>query len=95
MSITKQMSRQGSHGSAGDYQADEQAGGLSLPPPEYLPDPGIELMSLMSPASAGGFFTTRATGEAHRRHSQRNKCLSLNGAIGKKRISSMRALSVT
>ena len=26
MSIIKQMSRQGSHGSAGDYQADEQAG---------------------------------------------------------------------
>ena len=64
-----------------------------MPPPEDLPDPGIELTSLMSPASAGGFFTTRATWEAHRRHGQRNKCLSLNGAIGKKRISSMRALS--
>ena len=30
-----------------------------------LPDPGIEPTSLISPALAGGFFTTRATGEAH------------------------------
>ena len=29
-----------------------------------LPHPGIELMSLMSPALAGGFFTTSATWEA-------------------------------
>ena len=33
-------------------------------PPGYLPDPGIEPVSLMSPALAGGFFTTRATWEA-------------------------------
>ena len=30
-----------------------------------LPDPGIEPMSLMSPALVGGFFTTGATWEAH------------------------------
>ena len=30
-----------------------------------LPHPGIEPVSLMSPALAGGFFTTIATGEAH------------------------------
>ena len=29
-------------------------------PPRNLPDPGIELASLMSPALAGGFFTTCA-----------------------------------
>ena len=29
-----------------------------------LSDPGIEFASLMSPALAGGFFTTRATWEA-------------------------------
>ena len=29
-----------------------------------LPDPGIEPMSLMSPALEGGFFTTSATWEA-------------------------------
>ena len=30
-------------------------------PPADLPDPGIESTSLMSPALAGGFFTTSAT----------------------------------
>ena len=37
---------------------------MPCPPPGNLPDPGIEPMSLMSPASAGGFFTTSATWEA-------------------------------
>ena len=31
---------------------------LPCPPPGDLPDPGIKLASLMSPALAGGFFTT-------------------------------------
>ena len=35
--------------------------GLLCPPPGDLPDPGIEPVSLISPALAGGFFTTRAT----------------------------------
>ena len=30
---------------------------VAFPPPEDLPDPGIELASLTSPALAGGFFT--------------------------------------
>ena len=34
--------------------------GLPCPPPADLPDPGIEPRCLMSPALAGGFFTTRA-----------------------------------
>ena len=34
------------------------------PPPGDLPNPGIELSSLMSPALAGEFFTTSATWEA-------------------------------
>ena len=38
--------------------------GLSCPPPGDLPNPGIELTSLMSPALAGRFFTTSATQEA-------------------------------
>ena len=38
---------------------------LSCPPPGHLPDPGIKPASLMSPALAGGFFTTSATWEAH------------------------------
>ena len=34
---------------------------MPCPPPEDLPDPGMEPASLMSPALAGGFFTTSAT----------------------------------
>ena len=37
--------------------------GLLCPPPGDLPDPGIEPVSLMAPALAGGFFTTSATWE--------------------------------
>ena len=37
--------------------------GLLLPPPEGIPDPEIEPMSLMSPALAGRFFTTSAIWE--------------------------------
>ena len=29
----------------------------------YLPDPGIKLMSLVSPALAGGFYTTVPSGK--------------------------------
>ena len=40
--------------------------GLPCPPPGDLPDPGIKTLScLMSPALAGGFFSTCATWEAH------------------------------
>ena len=39
--------------------------GLPRPPPGDLPDPGTEPASLMSPALAGGFFTTSATWEPH------------------------------
>ena len=39
--------------------------GLPCPPPGDLPDPGLESASVMSPALAGGFFTTNATWEAH------------------------------
>ena len=37
---------------------------LVLPPPEDLPNPGIEPPSLMFPTSVGGFFTTNAIWEA-------------------------------
>ena len=37
--------------------------GVPFPRPGHLPDPGIEPKSLMSPALAGGFFTTSATWE--------------------------------
>ena len=38
--------------------------GLTCPPPGDLPSPGIKLVSLVSPALAGGFFATSATCEA-------------------------------
>ena len=37
--------------------------GLPFPTPEDLPYPGIEPMSLASPKSAGGFFTTTSPGK--------------------------------
>ena len=38
--------------------------GLLCPPPGDLPDPGIETESLVSPALAGGFFTTSVAWKA-------------------------------
>ena len=38
--------------------------GVGCHPPGYLPDPGIEPVSLRSPALAGRFFTTCDTWEA-------------------------------
>ena len=37
---------------------------VPFPTPGNLPDPGIELTSLLSPALAGGFFATSATCQA-------------------------------
>ena len=46
------------------FPRQEYWNGLPFPSPGDLPDPEIEPMSLMSPALAGGFFTTSATWEA-------------------------------
>ena len=46
------------------FSRQEYWSGLPCPPPGYLPDPGVELTSLMSPALGGVFFTTSATWEA-------------------------------
>ena len=43
------------------FSRQEYWSGFPFPPPGDLPDPGIELASLMSPVLAGGFFTTSAT----------------------------------
>ena len=43
------------------FSRQEYWSGLPCPPPWDVPDPGIEPTSLMSPASSGMFFTTRAT----------------------------------
>ena len=43
-----------------EFARQEYWSGLPFPSPGDLPNLGIELMSLMSPALAGGFFTTAA-----------------------------------
>ena len=42
----------------------EYWGGLPFPIPGDLPDPGIKPVSLISPALAGGFFTTTLPGKS-------------------------------
>ena len=39
----------------------EYWGGLPCSPPGYLPNPGVKPPCRMSPALAGGFFTTSST----------------------------------
>ena len=46
------------------FSRQEYQSGLPCPTPGDLPYPGIEPVSLVSPALAGGFFTTRPTWEA-------------------------------
>ena len=46
------------------FSRKEYWSGLPCPPPGNLPDPGVELASLMSPALVGRFFTTSTTWEA-------------------------------
>ena len=46
------------------FSRQEYWSGLPCPPSGNLPDPGIKLMSLMSPALADWFFTTSTTWEA-------------------------------
>ena len=47
------------------FSRQEYSGGLLCPPPGDLTDQGMELVSLMSPALAGRFFTTSATWKAY------------------------------
>ena len=49
-----------------EFSRQEYWSGLPCPPPGDLPNLGIEPTSLVSPALAGGFFTTSATWEALR-----------------------------
>ena len=48
-----------------EFSRQEYWSGLPFPSARDLPDPGIELVSLVSPALAGGLFTSGAIGEAH------------------------------
>ena len=45
------------------FSRQEYRSGLPFPPPRDLPDPGIEPVSLVSPALAGRFFTTALPGK--------------------------------
>ena len=46
-----------------EFARQEYCSGLSFPPPWDLSNPGIEPESLVSPALAGGFFTTVPPGK--------------------------------
>ena len=46
------------------FSRQEYWSGLAFPTPGDLPDPGIKLASLASPALAGGFFTTAPPGSS-------------------------------
>ena len=45
------------------FPRQEYQSGLPFPPPGDLPNPGIEPVSLVSPAFAGGFFTSVLPGK--------------------------------
>ena len=61
------------------FSRQEYQNGLPFPPLGNLPDPGIELASLASPALAGGFFTTEPPGKA--RYLPHKSKLNLNGSV--------------
>ena len=46
------------------FSREEYGSGLPFPSPGDLPNPGVEPVSLESPALAGSLFTTSATWEA-------------------------------
>ena len=48
------------------FPRQEYWSGLPFPPPVYLPDPGIEPTSPVSPAMVGRFFTTEPPGNLWR-----------------------------
>ena len=67
------------------FSRHEYWSGLPFPSPRDFPDPGIEPMSLESPALAGGFFTTSATWEAQRVDSTEGKEKEkVGGLLGEK-----------
>ena len=61
------------------FSRQEYWSGLPLPPPGDLPNPGVEPMSLMSPALAGRFLTTLAPLANIFRQGRLGGCLSNSG----------------
>ena len=62
------------------FSKQEYCSGLGCPSPGDSPNPGIEPVSLMSPALAGGFFTTSTTREAQQSH-RKPQCRVSNSII--------------
>ena len=63
------------------FSRQEYWSGLPCPLPKDLPDPGIELASLMSPALVGRFFTTKATWEVPYMILNLEACLVRQGCL--------------
>ena len=59
---------------------------MPYPPPGDLPNPGIEPVSLMSPALAGRFFTTSTIWEAPIKYGQVSKYMSQTCCMGEARV---------
>ena len=58
------LEEEGENGGSLPTHVQKYWSGLPFPPPEHLPDPGTEPLSLMSPALVARFFTTSSTREA-------------------------------
>ena len=63
------------------FSRQEYWSGLPCHSPGDLPNPGIEPTSLMSPALAGRFFTTSATGKCTHLHTHKHTHISTNTHI--------------
>ena len=65
-----------------EFSRQEYWSGLPCSPPGDLPDSGIELLSLKSPALAGGFLTTSATWGSHISKELRRRACVLRLEVG-------------
>ena len=63
------------------FSRQEYWSGLLCLLPEYLPNPGIKPVSLMSPELAGGFFTTAAAAAAKSLQSCPTLCDPIDGSL--------------
>ena len=63
------------------FPRQEYWSGLPIPSPGDLSDPGTELMSLVSLALAGGFFTTGALWEVSRPPSDQISCSVVSDSL--------------
>ena len=57
-----------------EFSRQEYRSALPFPTPGHLPDPEIEPATLVSPALAGGFFTTGPPGSSDRKEAKQSLC---------------------